>query len=126
MNLRGRGRYRSDREDAFEELGEDRQGEEPRPDRNQQPPAPPFDGRCLSLDPFDRSLFSARHRERRGENEADEDDRRSDERGERRPETADGECVPGQTGQDWTRSAKARQNVDEPEETESRRLMFPP
>src|SRR5680860_262318 len=97
-------RSMSDGEDALEVVREDRQGQEPHADDDQQPAAPALDGRCLSLDALKGGLLCPRHGERGGKHEPDEHEPGDGEGGERGGESADGECVAGQTGQDGTLS----------------------
>lgn len=105
-------------EQVGEEVGEHGQGDEPEPDPGQYPATPPLDGRRLCSYPLDGALLGAGHGECRSEEQPDQDDGGSDECGEGRPETAEGEGVAGQTGQDGTRSAEPGQNIGKPEQCE--------
>src|ERR671918_256459 len=102
-------------EEGGEGVRPDPEDYEPRPDDDQHVPAPPLDGWCARPDAIQRLLPSSDHEERGGEQEADQHDGRHREGEERGAEPPGGQTLPGQTGQDRSRSPEPGQQVPEPE-----------
>src|SRR5918996_3030834 len=102
-------------EEGREGVRPDPEDYEPRPDDDQHVPAPPLDGWCPRPGAIKRLLPSSDHEERGGEQEADQHDGRHREGEECGAEPPGGQTLPGQTGQDRSRSPEPGQQVPEPE-----------
>ena len=108
----------SHREDVSKEFGERGEDKKPDSDGDEDPAAPCLHPWCLSLDARDRLLLPACDREGGGKHHADENDG-SDHEGEKSSlETAHGERVAGQTGQDRPCSAESGEHIAETEHRE--------
>ena len=106
---------RSDGEDVGEGVGEDAEDEEPGANHDEHGAAPSLDARRTRLQPGDGAFLGPGDQDREGEHERHDDDCGRDEGAEGGGEAAGAECMSGQTGQDGARSAKAGQQVEEPE-----------
>lgn len=97
---------RLDGEQGGEGPGEHAEKDEPAADGDEDEPAPAFDCRCVGLDPIDEALPRGGHAEGSAEQQQDQDGRGDGEGCPGGGEPADGQGLPGQTGQDWSRSAE--------------------
>ena len=107
-----------DGEDLGEEVSEDRQGDEPEADGNQHRTSPPLDLRSGRLDPLEGEFLRTGHGERRGEHKRDDHDRGEPKGRDSDLNAAGHKGLPGQTGQDRTRSTEPGRQVEEPERDE--------
>src|ERR671918_1295379 len=106
-------------EQIRERLRPDPERCEPRSDDDQHVPAPALDGGRARPDAVQRRLAGTDDQERGGEQEPHEDDGRYHEREEGGAEPPGRQPLPGQTGQDRTRSSEAGQQVPEPEQDQA-------
>lgn len=118
----------SGEKDVDEEIGEYAQRDEPDTDEQQDAPTPAFDGRGCGRHRFYCALLGGTNGEGQRKHEK-HDHQRGDPEGEQGgSDPSDDQRLPGQTGQDRTRSTKAGGQVAESEEgeTQERALLVDP
>jgi len=107
------------RKQPREKAREGCQGDEPDSDGDENPPAPALHLTHVGPNYSDDALLGGCNGKRQQEHQQDHDQRGVCKRHQRRPESTRCECVPGQTGQNWTRSAEPRQQVPKAENGET-------
>lgn len=107
-----------------EEFGEDADRDRPEANDNEDNTTPALHTWCFSAQPGDEFVLRCPDRQCQAEDQQDDYETSDTEGSERGEQTADRQRVPDQTGQDRASSAKARQDVDEPEQAEAERRVF--
>lgn len=111
----GRRRVWSHGEHVSEELSEGSQGDEPRPDDDEDSASPSLDGRCALLQRVDDVFSGRREQQCQREHQRDDCYAGDGEADERCGGSSGDEGLAGQTGQDRTGSTKASEQIDEAE-----------
>ena len=104
-------------ENTCKKVGPDGKGNEPAAHEEQNETTPLFHPLCAGFQGLHHPLLRGADENGQREHEQGHDQRSQNEGVECSSATTNGQCVPGQTGQDWTGSAEAGQNVTKSEET---------